>query len=247
MTNLEGGVDPEEFRSAAVIDRVNTTATVWLGTTLACAQCHNHKYDPFSQKEYFQLYAFLDSTEDSGSSLEPRLRAPTPEQEAELERLQREVDRLEGELTAPWPDARGEQEAWEVAARFSALAPPDREGLPGPVRAALVLEPDERGEDQRAVLERHWRREVSPRGRALKAELDAAGAARDAQEGAIPMALVLRELEDPRETRLFVRGSFLSPGEAAERDVPAVLNPWPEGAPRNRLGLARWLVDRPTR
>jgi hypothetical protein len=60
--NVEAGVDPEENRTNQVIDRVNTTATVWLGTTLACAQCHDHKYDPFTQKDYFQLYAFFNNT-----------------------------------------------------------------------------------------------------------------------------------------------------------------------------------------
>ena len=59
MTNEEGGVDPEESRYEVLVDRVNTTATVWLGTTLACAQCHNHKYDPFSQKDYFRFLAFF--------------------------------------------------------------------------------------------------------------------------------------------------------------------------------------------
>ncbi|MCC6671307.1 MAG: PSD1 domain-containing protein [Planctomycetes bacterium] len=64
MTNEEGGVDPEEFRVEAVKDRVNTTATVWLGITLACAQCHDHKYDPFSQREYYQLFAFFDDADE---------------------------------------------------------------------------------------------------------------------------------------------------------------------------------------
>ena len=59
MTNEEGGVDPDESMYEVLVDRVNTTATVWLGTTLGCAQCHNHKYDPFSQKDYFRLLAFF--------------------------------------------------------------------------------------------------------------------------------------------------------------------------------------------
>lgn len=61
--NVEAGTDPEEDRVKQVVDRANTTATVFLGSTLACAQCHNHKYDPFSQNEYYQFYAFFNSTE----------------------------------------------------------------------------------------------------------------------------------------------------------------------------------------
>src|SRR5262249_8470797 len=64
MINEEGGIDPLEFRYYAVVDRVNTTATTWLGLTLGCAQCHSHKYDPISQSEYFQMLAFLNNADE---------------------------------------------------------------------------------------------------------------------------------------------------------------------------------------
>ncbi len=62
--NTEGGVNLEEFRHAAVVDRVNTTFAVWMGTTLACAQCHHHKYDPFSQREYYQVFSVFNNSDD---------------------------------------------------------------------------------------------------------------------------------------------------------------------------------------
>ncbi|WP_020471999.1 DUF1553 domain-containing protein [Zavarzinella formosa] len=65
LTNKEGGVDQEEFRVAAVIDRVNTTGTVWLGLTVGCCQCHDHKYDPVSQREFYQLFAFFNSDKEA--------------------------------------------------------------------------------------------------------------------------------------------------------------------------------------
>lgn len=71
LTNTEGGVDKEQFRVEAVIDRVNTTSTVFLGITMACAQCHDHKYDPFSQREYYQFFAFFNSDQE--------VNLPTPE------------------------------------------------------------------------------------------------------------------------------------------------------------------------
>jgi hypothetical protein len=80
LVNEEGGTDPEEFRVAAVVDRTNVVASVWLSTTLACAQCHDHKFDPLSQREYYQLYAFFDQTTDSGNQLEPMLALPSAEQ-----------------------------------------------------------------------------------------------------------------------------------------------------------------------
>ncbi len=65
MTNTEGGTVDEEFRTAAVIDRVNTTLAVWMGTSIACAQCHTHKYDPLTHHEYFKLYAIFNQSEDA--------------------------------------------------------------------------------------------------------------------------------------------------------------------------------------
>ena len=65
LTNSEGGTQDEEFRNSAVVDRVNTTMAVWMGTTIACAQCHTHKFDPISQQEYFQFFAILNNTEDA--------------------------------------------------------------------------------------------------------------------------------------------------------------------------------------
>ena len=81
MVNTEGGTDDEEFRVAAVVDRINTTMAVWMGTTMGCAQCHNHKFDPFTQKEYYGLYAFLNNTTDGGRSNAPEIPLPTPEEE----------------------------------------------------------------------------------------------------------------------------------------------------------------------
>lgn len=84
MTNTEGGTDDEEFRHAAVVDRTNTTATVWLGTTMACAQCHTHKYDPISLSDYYGMFAIFDQAEDSDRGDEhPVLRRFTAEQREE--------------------------------------------------------------------------------------------------------------------------------------------------------------------
>jgi hypothetical protein len=90
LVNQEGGTDAEEFRFAAVIDRVHTTSTVWMGSTLACAQCHNHKFDPFSQRDYWRFFAFFNSTADTGNRVEPLLRVGSAAELAELEQLERE-------------------------------------------------------------------------------------------------------------------------------------------------------------
>jgi mono/diheme cytochrome c family protein len=103
MVNTEGGTDDEEFRVAAVVDRVNTTMEVWMGTTIHCAQCHNHKYDPFTQAEFYRLFAFFNSTEDRGRSNEPILPLPTPEQAARQRQLQAEIARPHALPVTPDP------------------------------------------------------------------------------------------------------------------------------------------------
>ena len=125
MTNEEGGIDPAEARYEALVDRVNTTATVWLGSTLACAQCHNHKYDPFSQKDYFRMMAFFQNSDydvrtagDGTRYIEPAIDVPTPEQEAQRKTIQAEIDRLNAELWAKTPAIARAQTAWERRMRL---------------------------------------------------------------------------------------------------------------------------------
>ena len=99
MTNTEGGTDDEEFRNASVIDRVNTTMQVWMGMTMGCAQCHNHKYDPITQEEYFQFFAVFNQTEDADRGNEaPTLATTSFEQQARKKSLQDEIAAAEAEV-----------------------------------------------------------------------------------------------------------------------------------------------------
>src|SRR5262249_46216722 len=94
MVNTEGGTDDEEFRVAAIVDRVNTTMEVWMGTTFGCAQCHNHKYDPFSTKDYYSLFAIYNNTEDPGRANGPALELATPQEKLKRMVLQGSIDAL---------------------------------------------------------------------------------------------------------------------------------------------------------
>ncbi len=98
-TNNEGGTDDEEFRNVAVVDRVNTTMSVWMGTTMACAQCHNHKYDPISQEEYFRLFAIFNNTADADRRNEtPVLALYTDAQKRERAARRAEIAAVEKRL-----------------------------------------------------------------------------------------------------------------------------------------------------
>ena len=95
MSNDEGGTDDEEFRVAAVLDRVNTTFEIWQGTTMACVQCHGHPYDPFVHDDYYKLFAFFNNTQDADKSHEkPTLKAYPPQQESFVRERLSSFDRL---------------------------------------------------------------------------------------------------------------------------------------------------------
>ncbi|MDG1897451.1 MAG: PSD1 and planctomycete cytochrome C domain-containing protein [Fuerstiella sp.] len=95
MTNDEGGTDNEEFRIAAVKDRVDTTIQVWMGLTMGCAKCHSHKYDPISQHEYYRFMAFFNQTEDADRPDDkPRIATPTAEQKRKQIELTARLEQL---------------------------------------------------------------------------------------------------------------------------------------------------------
>jgi hypothetical protein len=123
MLNEEGGIDAEEFRVDAVIDRVNTTATVWMGTTLACAQCHDHKFDPFTQRDYYSLFAVFNSTAENGRDSPPMIPAPTADQAREQQRTSDELHAVETRVASAGQSLDAEQAAWE-SATLAALPPP---------------------------------------------------------------------------------------------------------------------------
>ncbi len=115
LTNNEGGTNDEEYRNVAVVDRVNTTLAVWMGTSMACAQCHTHKFDPITQEEYFKVFAIFNTTEDADRGDEsPLYSFFTPEQETERTRLQAEIAALEKEITAPTPETLAALAKWEA-------------------------------------------------------------------------------------------------------------------------------------
>jgi Protein of unknown function (DUF1553)/Protein of unknown function (DUF1549)/Concanavalin A-like lectin/glucanases superfamily/Planctomycete cytochrome C len=134
-TSAEGGIVDEEFRTDYVADRVETTATVWLGTTLGCARCHDHKYDPFSQKEYYQLFAFFNNTPDRGfvynfGNEPPYIHAPLPEQQTKLAEADRRVAAAQARVAALGPMVERARAAWTPPAEWNV-----HEGLLTPEQA----------------------------------------------------------------------------------------------------------------
>ncbi len=116
--NSEGGVIPEEYAAEYVVDRVDTTSTVWLGLTMGCARCHDHKYDPLTQKEFYQLFAYFNNVPERGKAIKygnspPVVKAPTKEQAKRLAEFQRDVKEAEAALAKVDPRIAKLQSEWE--------------------------------------------------------------------------------------------------------------------------------------
>jgi len=115
--NGEGGVIPEEYRVEYVVDRVETTGTVWLGLTLGCARCHSHKFDPITQREFFQLFSYFNNVQENGrdgnkGNAVPMISVPIEEMQPRVERAERELRELQSRLAANSPAFLEDLEAW---------------------------------------------------------------------------------------------------------------------------------------
>lgn len=459
--NGEGGIIDEEWRIENIVDRVETTSATWLALTLNCARCHDHKYDPFSQKEFYQFFAYFNNVTETGvirgasnrtgGNPDPILRVPTPEQESRLAALKASVLAAETrvasavaqlpQLMADWepeflksidhaasawnplnptgvkseggasftrledgtylaggknppkdiytitsplsggafsglmieafPDAslpaqslgrngngnfvlskveaeirspglsepvvvtftRAEADYSQKGYGIESLVPPDTStskapkarvkakakadaaasnrgpgwavdgptrkeprqamllldepitvpadatliirlkhealnnhnigrfrlsttghdpdqvvlpatgGVPGSIRTILATVSPKRSQAQRTELEKFYRATIAGPVKQADAALAAAHKQADDYEAALPTTMIMRELPEPREARLLIRGQYDQPGDAVFAALPAALPPLPKGSPNNRLGLAQWLVD----
>lgn len=244
MINEEGGVIPSEFLAEYCADRVETVGTVWLGLTLNCARCHDHKHDPVSQRDFYGLYAFFHNVAEQGigdygapsaRSSPPYLRLPTEADEARLAGL--------GLSLKVAQQALADHDAGLVAALPSWEAGLGAEKLPEEVALVLKQPSATRSEAARAKVVAH-RLSLDPERKRLAAQVEEFQKRMKAAELAVPVTLVMEELEKPRETFVLRRGQYDQPGEKAGPATPAFLPPMERTWPRNRLGLAEWLTAR---
>lgn len=205
MSNDEGGTDDEEFRVAAVMDRVSTTFEIWQGTTMACVQCHTHPYDPFLHEDYYGLFAFFNNTKDEDKGHEkPVLRAYRLAQHTLIKKELEQFDaycntdlvQTTSSLEAAWDGL------WDVMDR--------------PLSPCVRELDEEAGKERKARLKK-----LTP-----------------------PRTPIMQDFppDSSRVTRIFERGNWLVHGDEVQPDVPASMPALPDDYPRNRLGLAQWLV-----
>jgi hypothetical protein len=226
LTNDEGGTSDEEFRAAAVVDRVNTTMQVWMGITMACAQCHTHKYDAITQEEYFRLYAIFNQTEDSDKGdNSPNL---TVISSAEM----KQKSELDGKIANPTFDEA--QAKWEQDKKATDKAP-------APIKKILALNTKKRNDAQKLEVTKYYRTTL-PELKAVADQLATSRKQYDAVKG-VPTP-IMRELSDKqkRVTKIHLRGNFLDLGKEVQPATPSLFHPLPKGETPTRLALAKWLV-----
>ncbi|MEX2577825.1 MAG: PSD1 and planctomycete cytochrome C domain-containing protein [Verrucomicrobiales bacterium] len=246
MLNGEGGAIAEEQRNNYVFDRVDTTATTWLGLTLACAQCHDHKFDPLSQVDYYRFFAYFNNLPETGrvdtrmgriQYAEPSLSLASPEQEARRKELGQAVSARQKVLNQ---DKEAIDEA--VVAWWDAGADPEK--LPEKLRP-LVDRPYEAvvPAEQRLIREIWIKQSDREEWRTAQVEKEKLEGQLAKLRREIPVVMIMEEQEEVRPSFVLDRGDYESPGERVTPGVPETLRGPADELPANRLGLARWLVD----
>jgi mono/diheme cytochrome c family protein len=248
--NQEGGIDVEQFRVESIVDRVNTTGSVWLGLTIGCCQCHDHKFDPISTREYYQLFAFFNSVDEPNlelPSLEQKRRDDMLAQIAALEKRMKSLENVSPEILEKWE----ERLTNEQKAKF-----------PKKVRDILALPPNGRSAKQAQEVLTAYRNIDSVKhvvgglglgqnflmaahvsSVTMRSSLEKQVNELKAQLPAIPTTMVVRERQTPRTTTIMLGGDFLRKGAAVQPGTPGVLPALTTGEKPSRLDLARWLVD----
>ena len=255
LTNREGGIDDRQFRFEGTADRSSTVASVWLGLTVACAQCHDHKYDPISQKDFYTMFAFFDNVEEVNidaplaGEIGPWIRTQA-EYQSKREALLAEYK--VGSLQADWEKNirytiahPGERTDWDLAwdcvnklteegdgAKIVQIAAEKRSA-----REKVILTDHFVGNYHFAVGNKKWKElkldELTKKLRELKKEYPQ-----------LSQAMTIAEAREKKTTHLRVRGDYRADGIVVEPAALSVLPPLDTTGLATRLDLARWLVRR---
>ena len=215
MVMDKGTNPPQESYTRNVVDQVSAFGTIFMGLTLECAVCHDHKYDPVKQSDFYQLFAFFNNIdgdpETPGRDQQPPyLRLPTPEQDASLHEFESLVSKVKSEvdeLKQSLNGTSGEDKASDGTAT---------------ARATLAMKLKQKEE-----------------------ELGRLKASSDELTRTIPIALVMKERPDVRPAYILKRGAYDQPGDVVSRNTPAFLPPLEsKGELKTRFDLARWVTDK---
>jgi len=237
QTTEEGGAQAKEYQAKYYADRVRNFSSVWLGTTLGCTECHDHKFDPFKSKEFYSLEAFFADIKENSVGRQDQTLLPTAEQAAALKKLADEMKPLQETLARQSPELDAAQIQWEADVKTLG-----NKGVPKHILDILAIEPEKRSDQQRQALAAHYRgiSAVLEPTRKKLAELQQ-------QKNELLKSVrstLMTESVPPRTIRVLPRGNWLDDsGDIVQADVPIALIPPLAIKDRRptRLDLANWL------
>jgi hypothetical protein len=237
QTTEEGGAQPKEYTAKYAADRVRNAGTVWLGLTLGCAECHDHKFDPITAREFYRFAAFFADVKESAVGRQQQTLLPTPQQSARMAKLDNEIAPLAKTVTTQTPELDEALVKWEENIRKNAKSV----AAPKEIAAILAVEPAKRNPKQVEALAKYYRG-IAPELKAARDALASLQKQKDELIKQIPTTL-LSMSGTPRTMRVLGRGNWLDDsGEIVDPGVPAALPALHVQGRATRLDLARWLV-----
>jgi hypothetical protein len=250
LLNGEGGAIAEEQRNIILFDRVDTTATTWLALTVACAQCHDHKFDPITQRDYYSLMAAFNQVPETGvpGGGPGRIRVAAPYIELPTDENKATIARLEAELKSADKEADATKRFEAELVKWEPTVTPETPDIDRALLPILREKPEERTKAEAAQLKnglrKHFEKKVWPKIAAKDPALKRANELKDQlaryKNEEVPRVMIMSDAKH-RDTHILDRGNYETPKEKVSFATPAFLPPMPKDAPKNRLGLARWL------
>jgi len=241
MINGEGGRIAEENRIEYVFDQSETVGTIWLGLTLTCSRCHDHKFDPLTRRDYYGLFAYFNQTPVNGGGgsgqTAPVIDFASPQQEQRRKEAQTAYDALVKQIV---PIETKLREAGMVKNKDGKY----ETKLPQLIESALRKGPNDRADQNYDEVIKHFK-EKEPEYVKLLGELRRAKQSRDAAAQGVPKVMVMADLPQGRDTFILTRGDYQKKEDKVLPGRPAVFaaTSSPSAARQNRLDLARWLVS----
>ena len=264
MTTREGGSQPKEYIAIYLGDRVRNVSGVWMATTLGCTECHDHKFDPFTSRDFYSLGAFFSDLEETPVGPQKYTPLPTTAQQAKVDKLKKQIPVLEAALNtqtpalddalARWESAQAERIASEPSAEADAngTEPAVSDGKPTAAPAAppkkigeiLAVPLAKRSDEQKKTLAAHYRT-FAPELAAARKELVDLKERIKRLEKAYPTSLVSVRLGKPRTVRILPRGNWQDEsGPEVQPTVPARLKLADTESRAKRSDLADWVVSK---
>lgn len=247
LSTEEGGAQPKDYEARMLTDRVRAIGAAWLGQTTGCAQCHDHKFDPFTARDFYQLGAFFaDIKEPIIGKREEGMVIASADDEQKLVKLDAELAEAKKQLDALLPMIDAAQKEWEetVLKDEEKLAALKKESIP--TAELLEKEPKKRNAKDKEAIKTHFRTKVSKEFPAAQVLVTKAEQSRNTHSNALPKCLVSIRNDKPRTVRILPRGDWMN--DKGETVKPALPHYLPqagfEGRELNRLDLAQWLVAR---